>query len=528
VARRFFLRTSSANRAQSATGPAARRPRRPRRWAARIAAVALLGILALAGASVVRADPPVGDFTFSPVPAQVGASVGFVSSASDADDPLTVGWDFGDGGPPGSGLTASHSYSSPGDKTVTMTMDNGFDPAVVVTHTVHVNAPPVADFIFSPQTPTTSQQVRFSSTSSDPDPGDTLSYSWDLDGNGVFGDSAGASPTFTYGTPGTYNVGLQVTDSSGATNTLVQPVTIQNSQPSADFSSAPAAPMLGQPVTFTASATPTAGQTITAIEWDFDYAGTASQFQADASGAGAARAFPTSGVHTVAMRATESGGGFVIVTHTLTVDAPPVAAFGFAPRSPVAGDTVTFVSSSIDPDSPITNTAWDLNGDGRFNDASGPAASKRFTSPGSYTIGLDVTDAQGATSFALAQVNVRPVAPALGVLQNVLVQLAGSVTGTKTTVERLYVRAPVGAGVTVRCRGRGCPTRAVSRRLRGHRLRFRKLERTYGPGTEIIVTVAMPGFVDRVTSFKTRKGRPPRRLDQCRRPGRAKLTRCPS
>ena len=490
----------------------------------RLGAAILLCTLALAGASVVRADAPTGDFTFSPVVPQVGGSVSFTSTATDADDPsLTVSWDFGDGGLPGSGLTPSHSYASPGDKTVTMTMNNGVDPPVAVTHTVHVNAPPVAGFILSPQTPETNQQVQFSSTSTDPDPADTLSCSWDLDGNGTFGDSTSPSPKFTYTKAGTYQVGLKVTDPSGATNTVVQPVVIQDSLPSADFAIAPAVPLPAQPATFTASVTPTAGQTITAIDWDFNYAGTASQFNVDASGASATYAFQTPGAHTIAMRATESGGGFVIVAHSAIVDAPPVAAFSFAPRSPGVGDTVTFVSSSFDPDGPIVSMAWDLNGDGRYNDAAGPLASKRFAAPGTYTIGLQVTDAQGATAFALAQVNVP-----IGFLQNVLVQMAGSVSGSKTIVKRLYVHAPRGDVATVRCRGHGCPRHAQRKRSRGSRLRFRRFERIFRPGTKIVVVVARPGFAARVTSFTTRMAAPPKRLDGCRIPGQAKLAKCPS
>jgi chitinase len=148
---------------------------RSRRARLAVAAV-LLGVLALAAASAVQADPPVGDFSFSPTVPQIGQSVSFSSTATDADDAsLSVSWDFGDGSPADSGLSPSHSYDSPGDKTVTMTMSNGIDAPVVVTHTLHVNAPPTASFIFSPQTPLTGQQVQFSSTSSDPDPGDTLS-----------------------------------------------------------------------------------------------------------------------------------------------------------------------------------------------------------------------------------------------------------------------------------------------------------------------------------------------------------------
>jgi PKD repeat protein len=528
VVRQFPSRTARSTRARLA------------------AAAALVCVLALAAATAVQADPPVGDFSFSPTVPQIGQSVSFSSTATDADDAsLSVSWDFGDGSAAGSGLSPSHSYASPGDKTVTMTMSNGIDAPVVVTHTLHVNAPPAASFIFSPQTPLAGQQVQFSSTSSDPDPGDTLSYSWDLNGDGVYGDSTSPFPTFAYTSAGTYQVGLKVTDSTGATSTSVEPITIQNSQPAADFSFTPALPLPAQPATFTASATPTAGQTITAIDWNFDYGGAPAQFQVDASGASVAHAFPTPGSHVVGVRVTESGGGVVIVTHTVTVDAPPVAAFVFAPSSPVAGDTVLFASSSTDPDGPIASTAWDLNGDGVYGDASGPVVSKRFDAPGVYTVGVRVTDAQGATAFALEQVDVQPAAtpvpgqpatpgpgqpatPGPGVLQNVLVQMAGSVTGSKTRVRRLYVRAPAGAAETVSCRGHGCPARPRTRLSKGHRLRFRYLERrAYGKGARIVVAVTMPGFIDRVTTFKMRAGRPPLRLDRCRLPGQTKLTRCP-
>ena len=56
------------------------------------------------------------------------------------------------------------------------------------------------------------------SGSSDPD-GDPITYSWDLNGDGVFGDSTAQKPSFTYTTAGTYNVKLRVTDSHGATTT---------------------------------------------------------------------------------------------------------------------------------------------------------------------------------------------------------------------------------------------------------------------------------------------------------------------
>ena len=53
--------------------------------------------------------------------------------------------------------------------------------------------------------------------SSDPNAGDTLSYSWDLDGDGTFGDASIAQPSFTYTQAKVYTVRLRVTDNHGAT-----------------------------------------------------------------------------------------------------------------------------------------------------------------------------------------------------------------------------------------------------------------------------------------------------------------------
>ena len=73
------------------------------------------------------------------------------------------------------------------------------------------------------------------SGSSDPDPADTLAYSWDLDGNGTFGDSTAVSPTRTYTNPGSYMVKLRVTDPHGATAVDTVVITAGNTRPTASI-----------------------------------------------------------------------------------------------------------------------------------------------------------------------------------------------------------------------------------------------------------------------------------------------------
>ena len=74
--------------------------------------------------------------------------------------------------------------------------------------------------------------VSFDGTaSSDPDPGDALSYAWDLDADGAFDDSTSATTSFTYTAPGAYNVRLRVTDNAGAADVASVTVSASDSPP---------------------------------------------------------------------------------------------------------------------------------------------------------------------------------------------------------------------------------------------------------------------------------------------------------
>jgi PKD repeat protein len=81
------------------------------------------------------------------------------------------------------------------------------------------NNPPVAVATANPASGTAPLTVQFTgSGSSDPD-GDALTYSWDLNGDGTYGDSTAVNPSFTYTTAGTFQVTLRVTDARGASST---------------------------------------------------------------------------------------------------------------------------------------------------------------------------------------------------------------------------------------------------------------------------------------------------------------------
>ena len=78
------------------------------------------------------------------------------------------------------------------------------------------NRPPVASATATPTTGVAPLTVNFSgSGSSDPDSGDTLSYGWDLDGDGAFDDSTAVQPMYTYTSAGSFTATLRVTDTPG-------------------------------------------------------------------------------------------------------------------------------------------------------------------------------------------------------------------------------------------------------------------------------------------------------------------------
>jgi glucose/arabinose dehydrogenase len=71
------------------------------------------------------------------------------------------------------------------------------------------------------------------SGSSDPDPGSSLTYAWDLDGDGEYDDGSGPQASFTYTDAGSYPASLRVTDGQGATATDTVAITAGNTPPTA-------------------------------------------------------------------------------------------------------------------------------------------------------------------------------------------------------------------------------------------------------------------------------------------------------
>ncbi|HET6918785.1 MAG TPA: PQQ-dependent sugar dehydrogenase, partial [Jiangellaceae bacterium] len=122
----------------------------------------------------------------------------------------------------------------------------------------NANQPPTAVAGATPTTGSAPLTVAFDGTgSSDPDPGDTLSYAWDLDGDGAYDDSTASQPTYTYTTQGSFNASLRVTDGHGASDTDSVTITVGNTAPTAtiDTPAAGTTWKVGDVIPFSGSAT---------------------------------------------------------------------------------------------------------------------------------------------------------------------------------------------------------------------------------------------------------------------------------
>ncbi len=500
-------------------------------------ALASAGIVAALGAvpaPAVVGVPPTASITASPNPALVNENVTFDGSGSTGDglgsSITTYEWDL-DGDSifetnTGTSPTVSRPYSSPGTITVSLRVTDDDGDTDEESVSLVVNSPPTAGFIYEPSTPSVGEQITFSSTSSDAQgPIPDSSQLWDFDNDGQFDDATGRTVTHAFSSPGTKPVGLQVTDSDGATATVVRNVVVPPNQPSAAISFAPQAPLSGEAVTFDGSgSTAPAGQTITAMNWDLDEDGTFD----DGSGPYAQTSYATPGPHTARLRVDASGGGSDIASQVVPVgNRPPTASFEVSPRPARAGKKLRLTSTSSDPDGPIVATAWDLDGDGEFDDASGPTAQLRAPKHGRLTVGLQVVDSGGAFGQVTDSVPVSG-GPRKLLAPFPVVRLAGKLKRNgNTEIDRLSVRAPKGSSVTVRCHGRTCPFGSRTRAVKKHRVGFPGLERVLRPGAVIRVYVTDPDKIGKFTSFKLRDGKAPRRTDRCLKGEHHKPIPCP-
>jgi PKD repeat protein len=375
------------------------------------------------------------------------------------------------------------------------------------------------NFTWIPTSPVACQEVTFM-----PSDVEGQNFSWEHDGS-----PPDSNPT-TFTTEGTHAVTMDLTTGPSVTHDVV----VANAPPVASFDYSPAQPYPGEWIVFQSTSTD-CDDSVAATTWDF-HDGTTS------TDPNPVHKFATAGLHEVTLTVTDQNGApgtKTIVVPVFRANAPPVAGFVWSPSSPVAGSQVELFSTSVDAEGALASEAWELDGDGDFDDALGSSATASFGA-GDHQVSLRVTDGDGVSrvitrTISVAAVPVPPAAPAVPAAPAAprlmspfpTVRLVGVVVPRGARITLVEVRGgPRGARVTVRCTGGGCPFRSRRRIAETGRVRLSDFKRVLVAGARIQVFVRAPGVIGKYVGFRIRAGKRPLRTDRCLMPGASEPTRC--
>lgn len=355
------------------------------------------GVTVLTGGTV--------NFTASPTAGCSPLTVTFTGTSTGAS-PSTWSWNFGDG-TLGAGQSASHTYTTGGSFSVTLTAGwtSGCQFVRTKSNDIAVEAL-TADFSATPPSGCEPHSVTFTDLSAGA-PSPPATWSWD------FGDgstpAAGAGPHIhVYPTDGVYTATLTVTATGPAPGQTCQSVASRAitvwPAPMANFSGAPVVGCSPLAVSFSDLSTGSP----TSWAWDFENDGIIDSTEQNPvhvyTGPGAA--------FTVRLRVTTAFGctDEKIRSNHVALLGMPSAAFSSAPLSPwypasspppplVGFPPFTVGFTDLSTESPTT-WEWDFDNDGVV-DSTVQHPTHTFDDPGTWTVGLRVTNCQGA-AFTVA------------------------------------------------------------------------------------------------------------------------------
>jgi PKD repeat protein/glucose/arabinose dehydrogenase len=316
------------------------------------------------------------------------------------------------------GGARSHSFNAPtSNATITATY-------------ARQNRLPTVTLSANPTSGTAPLTVDFSTSATDPDGDDVgFTYEWALDGDGLFNDGGGATKSKQFTTSGTKTVQVRVTDSHGGQDTDQVSVDVgaANQPPAAALSANPTSGNAPLAVSFSAAGSSDPDSDPLTYEWALDGDG---QFN-DGGGTTKSKTFTTPGAFTVQVRVSDGHGGSDTEQVTITVNnRPPVAALSATPTSGNAPLVVNLnAGGSTDPDGDPLTYEWALDPDGLFNDGGGSTRSKTFSTPGTFTVQVRVSDGRGGTDtepVTITVANRPPVASATATPSSGTVPLAVS------------------------------------------------------------------------------------------------------
>ena len=339
------------------------------------------------------------------VESNVCASGSVYSSASESSDPdgsiSTYEWDTDNDGnyDDGSGQNNYATYGSEGQYTISVRVTDNGGAVDTASDTVdydysYCNDPPSAFFTSNSPVLTFEGFGLDASGSSDSD-GDSLSYEWDIDNDGVYDDASGVSPQISKPDDGSYTVSLRVKDGNGASDTYSKTITVENRDPIASFSFNPSSPALGESVSFDGAGSSDDDGSISSYEWDWTNDGVF-----ESTGSTAPHSYSSEGEYTVKLRVTDNDGSTDSYTDIVPVGDQTMPEIDNVSPEGVVRDSTPRLSANFSDNYDLAT--YELSIDGSLADSgslSGTSGSVSYTpgnlQNGNHSFSWTVTDSGG-------------------------------------------------------------------------------------------------------------------------------------
>ena len=284
------------------------------------------------------------------------------------------------------------------------------------------NASPLAD-LSGPYSVLEGEPLQVSALDSYDPEGFPLTYEWDFDQDGVFGEegleSEGANVVLNFDQDGEYPIALRVTDHQQKFDVDRVMVQVRNGAPL--IVAVPNSSPIYEGERLSVSVDASDPGPLDVLSYAFDWEVTGSYEPAD--GPDASHVYPHDGVYTATARVRDQDGGESFLPFTVEVlNAPPVIQQVVANNPSVEGAEVTFAVNASDPGGDLLLYEFDFNGDGQFDRSSSQGTiTERFTDDGVYQVMVRVSDDQGASdevAYTLTILNLSPIIHGVSVSAN--------------------------------------------------------------------------------------------------------------
>ena len=344
----------------------------------------------------------------------------FTEVSSDPDGFITNwDWNFGDGSTfsttDSTLKNPNHTYLFPGIYIVSLTVtDDGLPDGTnkkTTTSSIQftvtpppANQPPIALFTVDTNNVFAPVVINFTDASIDAD-GRIVSWLWEFEtGRSVFYNAQTYQKTvaYTFNKSGTYPVKLTVRDDGNLSNTYVLDIVVKNNVPVPILSASPN-PVLSQTlVSFFGNNSYDTDGNITKYAWDFGDGTVIAQGTTFES-----HAYSKPGTYKSSLTVTDNIGDSSTANLLITVtNRNPVARITYTSLNVKAPGSLTLNGdTSSDQDGIIVSYYWTVS---NGLSASTPNATFNFTTEGTYTVTLLVTDDSGGTNSTSVIVTVSP------------------------------------------------------------------------------------------------------------------------